>query len=90
MKSWNLQKIKNSIQSNQYLPYLALILITLLLYTCSPIYINERGNVDIDTSFAVSNAMRHGYVLGRDIFEQRGLYFYFFISNYYGFGLLNF
>ena len=62
MKSWNLQKIKNSIQSNQYLPYVALILITLLLYTCSPIYLNERGNVDIDTSFAVSNAMRHGYV----------------------------
>lgn len=79
MRSWNLQKIKNSIQSNQYLPYFALILITLLLYTCSPIYINERGNVDIDTSFAVSNAMRHGYVLGRDIFEQRGLYFYFLI-----------
>lgn len=68
-------KLMSKVHQNWF----ALILITivmLLMSWCSPIYRFAYDAVDMNVSWAISKAIYHGQVYFRDIFEQRGIYFY--------------
>lgn len=58
-------------------PYLVITLVLLFMSACSPIYQHAYSITDFNVSLAISKAIGHGEVYFKDIFEQRGLYFYF-------------
>ena len=58
------------------LPCSLLVLALLFMSWASPIYQHAYIAQDMNASFAISKAIAHGEVYFKDIFEQRGLYFY--------------
>lgn len=54
----------------------SITLVLLLMSWCSPIYRFAYDAVDMNVSWAISKAIYHGQVYFKDIFEQRGIYFY--------------
>lgn len=48
----------------------------LIFARTSPLYQHTYTEIDMNTSIGVAKALNHGQIFMRDIFEQRGLYFY--------------
>lgn len=65
-----------------------IIFVMLFMTWCSPLIHYSYDATDMNVSMAIGKAMAHGQVYFKDIFEQRGLYFYFlqffsgFMSHY--------
>lgn len=57
-------------------PFICIILMALIFEPTSPFYHYGDGKYDMQISFAVVKALMHGEIYLKDIFEQRGLYFY--------------
>lgn len=58
------------------MPYLAIIFVMFFVTQSSPLYQHAYNDIDMSTSLAVAKAIHHGQVYMKDIFEQRGMYFY--------------
>ena len=58
-------------------PYLIIAFVFFVMSACSPLYQHAYATTDFNVSMAISKAIGNGEIYFKDIFEQRGLYFYF-------------